>query len=67
MEYVIKENKMTGIEKYLDDMFDSLYGETIDEDGNKYSDVYRHECKNVCNDIVEYFEILSKYSDIVGI
>lgn len=47
------------IEK-IDDIFQALYGEGLDEEGNKYSEYYNYEVKSMETDFYEYIELFKK-------
>ena len=42
----------------IDDIFQALYGESVDEDGEKYSEIYRYEIKGMERDFYSYVELL---------
>lgn len=42
----------------IDDIFQALYGESVDEDGEKYSEIYRYEIKGMERDFYSYVEFM---------
>lgn len=44
----------------IDDIFQALYGESVDEEGNKFSSVCRYEVKGMEEDFYEYIELFKK-------